>query len=94
MFRVTLICSGLPASVCEETALNIAKKFAEHRKWHTHVMCEWDGTQLVLRSENDFDETGEATLHEFGDCISAYIAEPGDYQIHIASVSEFDHDNA
>ena len=94
MFRVTLISDGLPASAGEDAARDIAKEFADSRQWHSRVTCEWDGARLVLVSENDFDETGQATLDEFGDCISAYIADPGGSRITIESVSEFDHENA
>ena len=47
---------------------------------------------LILRSENDFDETGEATLDQFGDCIAAYVTEYEGSSIRIESVSEFEHD--
>jgi len=89
VFRVTLVCSGLPAAAGAEAAIDIAKDFADHRKWHKRVTCEWDGALLTLQSENDFDDTGLATLDEFSDCISAYVTEPGDSEIDIASVREF-----
>ena len=94
MNRVTLICEGLPTSVGEEAARDIAAEFAEHRQWHSSVTCEWRDGQLILRSDNDFDETGEATLDEFGDCVIAYIADPGDYKFRIESVSQLEHENA
>lgn len=94
MFRVTLICDGLPAAAGEEAARDIPKEFADSRQWHSRVTCEWDGARLVLRSENDFDETGQATLDEFGDCIAAYVTEYEGSSIRIESVSKFDHDNA
>ena len=75
MFRVTLICDGLPAAAGEEAARDIAKEFADSRQWHSRVTCDWDGVRLTLRSENDFDETGQATLDEFGDCIAAYVTD-------------------
>ena len=88
MFRVTLVCFGLPPAAGEVAATDIAREFADHRKWQNRVTCEWDGTRLILRAENDFDKTGLATLDEFGDCISAYISDPGDSQITIESVCE------
>ena len=94
MFRVTLICDGLHASAGEEAARDITKEFADHRQWHSRVACEWDGVRLILRAETDVDEDGRATLDEFGDCIWACIAEPGEFRLTIESVSEFDHDNA
>src|SRR6185436_4755130 len=86
MFRVTLICDGLPASAGGRAARDITKEFADSRQWHSRVTCEWDGTRLILRSENDFDETGQATLDELSDCIFAYIAEPGEFSIRTESV--------
>jgi hypothetical protein len=87
MYRVLLVCSGLPSTAGAEAAVDIAKDFAEHRPWHSRVTCEWNGTLLTLMSVNDFDDTGLATLDEFSDCISAYVTDPGDSQIEIASVS-------
>ena len=89
MFRVTLICEGLPAKAGEEAARDIEKEFAEHRQWHSRVICEWDGTLLILRSENDFDADGKATWDESDDCSTAYVAEIGDYETQVESVIEF-----
>ena len=94
MFRVTLVCSGLAATSGEEAAVDIAREFAEHRTWHTRVTCEWDGTRLILVSVNDFDQTGQATLDEFGDCVAAYVSDPRESEIAIASVSEIADDSA
>lgn len=88
MYQVTLVCEGLPASAGPEAARDIANEFAEHRTWHSKVSCDWDGGRLVLRSENDFDADGKATLDEFGDAISAYVAGPGESSISIQSVQE------
>ena len=49
MFRVTLICDGLPAAAGEEAARDIAKEFADSRQWHSRVTCDWDGVRLTLR---------------------------------------------
>lgn len=89
MFRITLICHGLPAACGEQAARDIAGEFASHRRWHKQVRCEWDGTKLILTSENDFDADGKATLHEFGDSIVAYIADPGRYNLSVESVETF-----
>jgi hypothetical protein len=78
MFRVTLVCSGLPHTAGAAAATDITREFSEHRHWHSRVTCKWDGTALTLQAENDFDKTGLATLDEFGDCITAYVPDPGD----------------
>jgi hypothetical protein len=88
MYHVTLVCEGLPASAGLKAARDIGKEFAKHRTWHSKVSCDWDGTRLVMHSENDFDADGRATLDEFGDAISAYIADPGESSISIQSVQE------
>ncbi|HEX5222113.1 MAG TPA: hypothetical protein VFZ59_21300 [Verrucomicrobiae bacterium] len=93
MFRVTLICEGLPTNVGEVAARDITNDFMEHRPWHKRVSCEWDGARLILRAENDFDENGNATRDEFDDCITAYV-ELGDYETRVESVTELDDDNA
>ncbi len=94
MYRVTLICSGLPPAAGPEAAVDIAKEFAEYRRWHSRVTCEWKGALLILRSDNNFDTNGLATLDEFGDCISAYVSDPGESHIEIESVCEFGEENA
>jgi hypothetical protein len=88
MFKVAIICHGLPTSAGPEAAQDITKEFVEHRTWHNRVSCTWDGSNLVFRSENDFDVDGKATLDEFGDAISAYVADPGESSISIQSVEK------
>lgn len=85
-YRIALVCLGLPSSAGQEAAIDIAREFSEHRTWHSRVTCDWDGARLLLVSENDFDQDGRATLDEFGDCIAAYVADPGDSRIEIDSV--------
>jgi len=51
------------------------------------VQCEWDGSQLILQAENDFDSDGLALLNEFSDAISAYIQDGFDGDIDIVSVN-------
>ena len=86
MYKASLVCSGLPEAVGEEAALDITKEFAEHRAWHTNVRCYWDGKDLHLVAENDFDSDGQALLDEFGDCISAYVRDCSGNEIKIKSV--------
>ena len=93
MFHITIVCDGLSNSAGEEAARDIAQDFAEHRTWHDYVACEWESSRLVLRAENDFDDDGAATLDEFSKCISAHVAEPGNFVVAIQSVSETEDDN-
>jgi hypothetical protein len=66
--------------------MNITEEFT-HRPWHQNVSCEWDGSQLVLKADNDFDSDGLALLDEFSDAISACIEKGFDGDIDIVSVS-------
>jgi hypothetical protein len=88
MFRVTLVCEGLPASAGPQAARDIAKEFAQHRTWHSKVTCDWDGSRLLLRSENDFDPDGKATVDEFSDSLFACVADPGEFTISTRAVQE------
>jgi len=90
MYRATIICKGLRLSkdAGEETALDIAKEFEEHRTWHKNVSCTWNGKELKLVAENDFDNNGEALLDEFGDCLAAYVKDYFDSETRIQSVNE------
>jgi hypothetical protein len=86
MFRIMLACKGVPARAGATAAHDIAKEFAQ-RPHHKNVSCEWNGAQLMLQADNDFDENGLALLDEFSDAISACISEPFDGDIEILSVS-------
>jgi hypothetical protein len=86
MYRIVLACKGVPASAGATGAQDIAEEFT-HRPWHQNVSCEWDGSQLVLKADNDFDSDGLALLDEFSDAISACIKEGAHGGIEIVSVS-------
>ena len=88
MYQVTLVCHGVPVSAGPEAACEITKEFAEHRPWHGKIRCDWDGRRLILRVENDFYPDGRATLDEFGDAISACVANPGEFKTAIESVQK------
>jgi hypothetical protein len=87
MYRVVLACDGVPASAGALGATDIAEEF-QHRPWHKNVTCEWNGSQLILTAENDFDEDGRALTDEFSDAISACISEGFDGGIRVISVRE------
>ena len=87
VYKVILACEGVPASDGEEAAADITKEFADHRQWHQNVKCSWDGQELVLEAENDFDDDGLALLDEFSDCIAAYVP-AFDGRLRIVSVSK------
>ena len=88
MYRTVLICKGLAKDSGKEVAFDIEKEFKEHRDWHKNVSCSWNGTELKLVAENDFDKDGQALLDEFGDCLAAYVENYFDTKIEIHSVNE------
>jgi len=48
----------------------------------------WDGSQLILQADNDFDSNGLALIDEFSDAISACIKDGFDGDIEILSIHE------
>ena len=86
MYRIVLVCKGIPANVGAVAAHDITEEFT-HRPCHQNVRCEWDGTRLILQAENDYDSNGLALLDEFSDAISASIADGFDGGIDVVSVS-------
>jgi hypothetical protein len=83
MFRITLICDGIPSDLGAQAASDVAEEFT-HRPWHTHVRCTWGNGILTLVAENDFDHNGEALADEFSDAVAACIK--GGYRIRNESV--------
>ena len=74
MYRIILVCEGVPPHAGASAARDITEEFT-HRPWHKDVSCVWDGSTLVLQADNDFDSKGLALLDEFSDAISAYMTE-------------------
>ena len=89
MYRLRLICTGVPDAAGEEGALNISTEFAVHRTWWKNATCRWDGTNLVLEADSDFDSDGQALSDEFSDCVAAFVAGQFGYAISIESVTTF-----
>jgi len=86
MYRIVLKCTGIPANEGPSGAENIQEEFT-HRPWHTNVKCEWNGSQLILQADNDYDSNGLALTDEFSDAISACISDAGDGGIEVVSVT-------
>jgi hypothetical protein len=87
MFRVTLICEGLPPELGPEAEIAVAEEFAR-RPWHQNVRCTWTGNILVLAADNDFDRDGNALADEFSDAVAACTAATFGYRIRIDGVAE------
>ena len=86
MYRIVLVCTGVPVQEGFEGARCITEEF-KHRPWHRNVTCEWDGSRLSLQADNDFDPKGLALMDEFSDSISACIKDVGDGNIMVKSVT-------
>jgi hypothetical protein len=85
---MVLTCDGLIGKEGISAPDDIEEEFS-HRPWQTCVQCIWDGQQLRLTLENDFDSSGAASLDEFWDAIHAYIDYEGEITLHIESVESF-----
>jgi hypothetical protein len=69
-YLVTIRCIGLPPEHGEQTAKDITEGFRS-RPWHSPAICEWDGKDLILRVENDFDNDRRASSDQFSHEICA-----------------------
>jgi hypothetical protein len=86
MYRITLACKGVPDALGPGGALDVVEEFS-HRPWHQNVRCEWNGQELLLFAENDWDADAKALLDEFSDVISACIPGTFGYGIEIRSIT-------
>jgi hypothetical protein len=93
MYRIVLACKGVPSAVGANGAHDIAAEFL-HRPRHRNVICKWDGSQLILQADNDFDASGLALRDEFSDAISACIRDAFDGDIEVLSVAPLPTDSA
>jgi hypothetical protein len=86
MYRIVLACEGVTVIEGASGASNIAEEFA-NRPWDKNVKCVWDGTQIILQADSDFDSSGLALVDEFSDAISACLKSGFDGDIKILSVT-------
>lgn len=86
MYQVTLACKGVPVELGPAAALDVAEEFS-HRPWHPNVRCEWNGEELLLCAENDWDEDAKALLDEFSDALSACIPGTFGFAVEIRSIA-------
>jgi hypothetical protein len=85
MYRIILVCKGVPTHAGAAGARDISEEFT-HRPWQQNVTCVWDGSQLILQVDNDFDSNGLALIDEFSDAISACVEGGFDGDIEILSI--------
>lgn len=88
MYRLKMICKGVPAAAGAAGALDITREFVEQRTWWKNVTCRWDGTTLILEADSDFDSDGAALGDEFSDCVAAFVEGTFGFEILAESVTE------
>jgi hypothetical protein len=88
MYRIVLVCRGVPKDAGANAACAIREEFV-NRPWHQNVLCAWDGSALTLQAENEYDANGQALTDEFSDALSACIEEPFDGDIDVISITTF-----
>ena len=88
MYRIVLVCYGVPVSEGSEAADDITAEFVNHRTWWSNVSCTWDGTRLILQADSDVDSNGLGLLDQFSDCTAAYIKELFDGEIKVESIGQ------
>lgn len=88
MYRLRLVCLGVPSLSGPEAASDITREFLDHRSWYSNVSCRWDGERLILEAHSDVDSDGKALLDEFSDCVVAYVSGDFDSSISIDSVEK------
>ena len=71
----------------QQVETNKAKFCAPPASWHENVTCVWNGSQLILQADKDFDSNGLALVDEFSDAISACIKDGFDGDIEVLSVT-------
>ena len=71
-YRIVIQCYRAPPEKGAQAARDITEAFSQ-RPWHSHVVCEWDGNDLILTAVNDWDAEGHGLSDEFSDEILANI---------------------
>lgn len=87
MYRVVLVCAGVPPEIGPQAAADITAGFRD-RLWHQNVTCKWDGSILRLQAENDYDRDGKALGDEFSDEICANTPASFGFEITLESAEE------
>jgi hypothetical protein len=85
--RIAMTCSGVPPEIGPQAAEDIAAGFRE-RPWHQNVSCTWDGSQLRIQADNDYDPEGKALGDEFSDEICANTPASFDFEIKLESAQQ------
>ena len=84
-YRVAVACKGLTDKEGSVAVPDILDEFRA-RPWHTNVLCEWSGGELVVTATNDYDATGQALLDEFWDAVHICITYSNPISVDVLSV--------
>jgi hypothetical protein len=72
LYRITLLCAGIPEASGETAAIDVHAEFAM-RQWQRNVRVWWHSGVLYLCAENDYDPEGAALLDEYSDAVVACV---------------------
>jgi len=75
MYRILAICDGMQPNCGEQAARDITAEFAALGDQYLSAQCEWNGTELVLRADSEWDEQGQLTADYFYKCVLACARE-------------------
>ena len=81
LLQLTVRCSDIPIDELADAAREIQEDFRKYRPWHRNVRCQIDGTSLILRAQNDFDEDGEILADELAACLKEQVSAFGSIEV-------------
>ena len=81
LLQLTVRCTDIPVDEIADVARAVETDFRKYRPWHQNVRCQVDGTFLVLRAQNDFDDDGEALCEELRSCLKEYSSTFGSIEV-------------
>ena len=89
MYRVVLVCHGVPPNEGEQAAADIQNEFRKYRiPRYANATCVFEDGNLVLSCDNDaWDKDGLNLMDEFSDCLSAYVCTHFDGDIKLVSAT-------
>jgi hypothetical protein len=81
LLQLTVRCSDIPVDELADAARAVETDFRKYRPWHQNVRCQIDGTFLILRAQNDFDEDGEALCDDVRTSLKECVSTFGSIQV-------------
>lgn len=81
LLQVTVRCSDIPLDELADAVREVQEDFRKYRPWHRNVRCDADGTALILRAQNDFDEDGDVLCDELAACLREQVSAFGPIEV-------------